>query len=361
MFPPSVAKEFCAPMSPTLPALAGAALTAPWGVFEVLLLVTFAAHLLVMNVALGGTLLAFCSPGPRRGAAGALAGRLPTAVAVTVNLGVPPLLFASVLYGQYLYTAAILSATTWVSFFLLVMVAYGLLYRFQSRFQAAGATLLSGLAAVLLLAASLIMTNIATLMIRPEAWKAASAMPTGGFLNLADPTFLPRWLHFVLASLAVAGLFLALIKSRAAGRGDADARKSLDLGLAWFTRATLVQLAVGTWFLLALPGDVRHLFLTGNASATAVLAVGALLALMALVHGFRGRPGRAALYMVAAVCFMVAVRDLVRRACLAPFFLPESLPVVPQYGPFVMFLASLLVVVGSIVWLVAVHRRAGKE
>ena len=348
-------------MSPTLPALAGAALTAPWGVFEVLLLVTFAAHVLVMNVALGGTLLACCTPGPRRGAAGALAGRLPTAVAITVNLGVPPLLFASVLYGQYLYTAAILSARTWVSFFLLVMVAYGLLYRFQSRVQAAGATLLSGLAAVLLLSASLVMTNIATLSIRPEAWNVAAAMPTGGFFNLADPTFSPRWLHFVLASLAMAGLFLALIKSRAAGQGDDDAREAMRLGLAWFTRATLVQLAVGTWFLLTLPGKVRHLFLAGNIPATVILVVGVLLAIMALMHGFRGRPGRAALYAVAAVCFMVVVRDLVRRMSLAPLFLPESLPVNAQYGPFFMFLASFLVVAASTVWLVAAHRRAGKE
>ena len=173
------------------------------------------------------TLLACCTPGPRRGAAGALAGLLPTAVAITVNLGVPPLLFASVLYGQYLYTAAILSARTWVSFFLLVMVAYGLLYRFQPRVQTAGAGLLSGLAAMLLLGASLVMINIATLSIRPVAWNVAAAMPTGGFLNLADPTFLPRWLHFVLASLALAGLFLALIKSRAAGQGDDDAREAM--------------------------------------------------------------------------------------------------------------------------------------
>ena len=73
------------------------------------------------------------------------------------------------------------------------------------------------------------MTNIATLSIRPEAWNVAATMPTGGFFNLADPTFFPRWLHFVLASLALAGLFLALIKSRAAGQGDDDAREAMRL------------------------------------------------------------------------------------------------------------------------------------
>jgi hypothetical protein len=345
-------------MPPSLSFPAGLALPAPWGVFEVLLLATFAAHLLVMNVALGGSLLAFFTAAARRPAAGTLAGPLPATVAVAVNLGIPPLLFASVLYGQYLYAAAILSAAAWVAFFMLIMAAYALLYRFQSRFTTTAGPVLAGLAALLLLGASLVMTDIATLMIRPEAWKASLGQPAGLFLNLSDPTFLPRWLHFVLASLAVAGLFVALVKSRAAGRGEAAARETMRLGLFWFTRASLAQFVVGGWFLFALPEEVRHLFLAGNASATAVLAVGLVLAILAVIHGLRGAPGRASVYTVATVCFMVAVRDLVRRACLAPHFLPEALPVAPQYGPFVMFLASFLAVSGIVVWLVAAHRRA---
>lgn len=344
-------------MPATSPMALGSAITAPWGVFEILLLVTFAAHLLVMNVALGGALLAFFLPGPDRKTAGVLAGKLPTSVAVTVNLGIPPLLFASVLYGQYLYTAAILSAVTWVSFFLVVMLAYALLYRFQPRALTPGAAWLAALAAGLLLAASAIMTNVATLSVRPEAWKAA-AIPGGTLFNWADPTFFPRWLHFVLASLAVAGLFLALVSRRAAGRGDAAARERERAGLAVFTRATLAQIAVGGLFLWTLPEAVRGLFLGGDPGATSVLALGLVLAGMAVWQGWRGAAARTAAYAVATVCFMTVVRELARRAELAPHFAPGDLPVVFQAGPFVLFVVSAVVVAGGIAWVVAVYRRA---
>lgn len=347
-------------MSPSLPVLPGAALPAPWGLFEVLLLATFAAHLLVMNLALGGTLLALFTPGPGRGLAVGLARPLPTAVAVTVNLGVPPLLFASVLYGQYLYSAAIFSAVAWLSFFLLVMVAYGLLYRFQSRAERPGASGLALAAGLLLLAASLVMVNVASLAVTPGAWSAAGSWPEGFLLNLADPTLLPRWLHFVLASLAVAGLFLALVKARAAARGDAAAKALRGLGLAWFGRASLVQLLVGAWFLLTLPRGVARLFMGVDALATGTLLLGIVLSVAAVIAAWRRAPGLAAVCLVAAVCVMVGVRELVRRACLAPYFLPESLAVAPQYGPFVMFALSLLAVAVLVVWMVAAHRRAAR-
>lgn len=352
-------------MPSSLLAAAGSALPAPWGLFELLLCVTFAAHLLVMNVALGGTLLALLTPGQGRGVVADLAKRLPTSVAITVNLGVPPLLFASVLYGHYLYTAAILTAVTWLSLFMVVMAAYALLYVAQSRVTVSGAgngSLTLALAALLLLAASFILVNVSTLSLRPESWKAYFEHPGGTIIHWEDPTFLPRWLHFVVASLAVGGLFVALINRKAAGRSDATAKDRVRLGLAWFNRATLAQLGIGIWFLFALPGDVGFLFLGGEPFYTAALLIGVALAGASLVQGFKGAVGRATSFTVATVLVMVVVRELARRAFLAPYFLPESLPVLPQYGPFVMFLGSLLVVSGIIAWVVVAYRRtAGRN
>lgn len=346
-------------MPPSLPMPPGLDIPAPWGLFEVLLLITFAAHLLVMNAALGGTLLALFTPGPDRGVAAGLGKRLPTTVAVTVNLGIPPLLFASVLYGQYLYTAAILSAVAWLSLFLVVMLAYALLYYAQPRLSAsdAGAGLVVAAAALFLLAASLILVNVATLALRPEAWNAYFDHPAGTVLNLGDPTFPPRWLHFVVASLAVGGLYLALINRKAAGRGDARAALRLRLGLSWFTRATMFQFAVGLWFLFSLPEDVRLLFLGRSQLHTLVLLFGVGFAGASLIQGVKGAPGRATGFAVATVLCMVVVRELVRQAFLAPYFSPASLPVLPQYGPFLLFLASFAVVAGVTVWIVAAWRR----
>lgn len=345
-------------MHPSLPAPPGAALTAPWGIFQLLLLVTFVAHLLVMNVVLGGTLLALFAPGRQRHVARFFAGRLPTSVAITVNLGVPPLLFASVLYGTSMYTGAILSAVTWVSLFLVVMLAYALLYLYQPRAASPASALVALPAAVLLLAASLILVNVSTLSVRPEAWGAYFARPDGTVLNLGDPTFWPRWLHFVAASLAVAGLYAALAGRKAAGLGDAEAAWRVRFGLACFTRATVVQLVIGLWFLVSLPTAVRATFLGGNLLATFLLALGVVLAVGSLVQGRRGAVVRTVLLALGTVGVMAGLREMARRAYLAPLGLPETLPVVSQSGPFSAFLISFAAVAVVTGVLVIVYRRA---
>jgi hypothetical protein len=344
-------------MHPSLTVPPGLALPLPSGIFEILLLVTFAAHLLVMNVALGGTLLLFLAPGADRGAAVALGKRLPTTVAITVNLGIPPLLFATVLYGRYLYTAAVLSAAVWLSLFLVVMIAYALLYRAQPRLAEKGATAIVVLAACLLLVASFILVNVSTLSVRPEAWKAYFDHPGGTIINFGDPTFFPRWLHFVTASLAVAGLFLALVSRKAAAAGDAGAAARMRSGLWWFTRATMVQFALGLWFLFALPGGVLRRFMGGSGLDTLALLLAVVLAVFALLAGLKAKIGRTVGFVVATVCAMTVVRELARRAYLAPDFSPASLPVLAQWGPFVMFAASFVVCAGIVVWMVSAYRR----
>jgi len=346
-------------MSPSVSIPPGLALPGPWGLVECLLLVTFAAHLLVMNAALGGLVIALATPGPRRNAAVSLAGRLPVAVAITVNLGIPALLFASVLYGQYLYTAAILSAVSWLSLFLVVMLAYALLYVWQPRAALPGATGLAVLAALLLLAASLILVNVSTLALRPEASTAYFDRPDGTILNFDDPMFFPRWLHFVTASLAVGGLFLALVNRKGAAHGDALAISRTRLGLSWLSRATMVQFLVGLWFFLSLPENVRLLFLGGDGLSTVVFVLGLGLAGASLIQGLRGATGRTAILVAATVLAMAGVRELVRRSLLAPDFRPESLPVLPQYGPFIMFLGAVAAVGCTVAWIIVVWRRAG--
>ncbi len=165
----------------------------------------------------------------------------------------------------------------------------------------------------------------------------------------------------MLASLAVGGLGLALLNRRAAAGGDAEAQARLELGLRWFTRATLVQMAAGVWFLLALPPEIMLGFLGGDALATAVFLAALALAALSLAYGLKGRPLAAAASLAATVLAMVGVRDLLRRACLAPFFLPERLAVTGQYGPLVMFLLSLAGGLALVAYLLRLARRAGRE
>lgn len=349
-------------MHPTVSLAPGLALPAPWGLFEPLLLVTFGAHLLAVNVALGGSLIALLSPGPDRGAAVDLGRRLPTSVAIAVNLAIAPLLFASVLYGQYLYSAAVLTAVTWLSLFMVVMIAYALLYYAQPRMARSAARPVVFVAACLLLAASAILVNVSTLAVRPAAWMAYFDNPGGTILNVGDPTFFPRWLHFVTASLAVAGLFLALVNGRAAAGGETGAVARRALGLAWFSRATMVQFFLGLWFLLALPGAVRGVFLGGSFWGTVVLLAGVALAVLALRQSQKGAAGPAAGSVLAAIACMIVVRELARQAYLAPAYSPADLPLRVQYGPFLMFAGAALGTAAAIVWMVGSYRRqAGRD
>jgi len=75
--------------------------------FEFLGGLTLMLHLLVINVALGGSLLLLFSrlkgalQGPDTDIQGVLGGKIPTAFAVGITLAVAPLLFVQVLYGHF--------------------------------------------------------------------------------------------------------------------------------------------------------------------------------------------------------------------------------------------------------------------
>jgi hypothetical protein len=349
------------PMPPVLTLAPGEAIPGPWGLVEALLVLTFAAHILVVNVALGGTLLTLFAPGAGRETAMGLAKRLPATVAVGVNLAVPPLLFASVLYGQYLYTAAIVSAVPWLSLFMVVMVAYALLYVYQPRAGAPGAGLLPAAAALLLLAASLILVNVSVLTVRPDLWTQYFTAPAGLATGLADPTFLPRWFHFLAASLAVGGLYVALFSRKAPKAPDAGAAGRSRTGLSWFIGATLAQIPIGLWYLLSLPTPVMERFFGLHAGGSLAFVAGLGLAAAAVFSAFRGRPGRAAFFIALTVVCMAVVRSVARLGYLAPQFDPAALPEDFQVGPFVFFVASTAAVAAASVWAVAAYRRTAKR
>ncbi len=86
---------------------------------------------------LGGLLLAvllslFRNSPQSRVAARALARRLTVVMTYVINLAVPPLLFAQVLYGRALYTSTVLIGLYWISILGLLTLTYWLLYRFTA-------------------------------------------------------------------------------------------------------------------------------------------------------------------------------------------------------------------------------------
>ena len=334
----------------------------PWGWFRALLLLTFVLHLILMNLMLGGGLVGLWRRW--RGGASAVEGRsLPTLIALTVNLGVPPLLFVQVLFGQFLYSSSILMAAWWISVIPLLILAYYAAYGSAGAVKRSGraSTVWLGISTFLLLVVGFLYTNNMTLMVRPERWTAYFQGGGGGFLNLSEPTLFPRFLHFVVAAVAIFGLGSALYHQIAGRRAGSARPEEIRDGLRLFAFASMAQVVVGVLFWLTLPAPIRNLFAGGSGVHTGHLWGGALLGLAAIGTALRRQLGLTVALALVTVVTMVLVRDLVRDAYLAPHFRPADLPVATQWSPFVAFVGSLLVVVAILVWMARSAWAVGRE
>jgi hypothetical protein len=350
-------------------------------VFELLEGLTFTIHLLLMNAMLGGSLLAAVAA--IRGAKSepekpsglgqsvlAYPKHVPTMIALTINFGVAPLLFVQVTFGHLIYTSSILMAVFWLAVIPVLIIAYYAAYLSTDLQSSIGrktrlrstriSRIAAPLSALLLLYVAFVLVNNNTLMLQPERWLPYAENRRGTMLNLADPTLWPRYLHFVLSAVAVAGLYVAL-KDWWVHRNDKHAegakerpavgRPARKLGLKIFAHTTFAQLIVGFWFLFALPDNVRNAFIGGDSLGSALLALGILTGVGAALMALKDNLQLATILLVGTVVLMVAVRAMVRTQYLLPYFKPESLQVKAQSSPLVLFILILVAAVVLIAWM----------
>ncbi|PIE58857.1 MAG: hypothetical protein CSA33_01550 [Desulfobulbus propionicus] len=342
------------------------ALPVHWYWFDLMLLLTFFLHIVFMNVMLGTacivTLTHLFSKGEGSLLCESTAQGLPSIIALTVNLGVAPLLFIQVLYGHLLYTSSILMGVFWLWIIGTLITAYYLAYLYKYKYNKlhSGRFLLTAAITLLLLFIGFVFTNNTTLMLNPGSWTRYFDQPHGFLLNTADKTILPRYLHFITSAIAVGGLSLALFFSGKVKKGDLQAGAMVTQGCQWFTGATLVNFASGTWFLESLPQGL----LTSSGTPVWFLIflfcgitsgiVAAVLAMREQVHG-------AAASALLSIFFMVLVRDRVRSAFLEPWFSPTELTVQPQYAPLLLFLIICAGGLLLIVWMIRLVMAADKK
>ena len=109
------------------PAVDPIPLPAPVWLLKLLHIVTLSLHFVAVEMLLGGLLLAVLLSLFRNSAhslvtARALARRLTVVMTFVINLGVPPLLFAQVLYGRALYTSSVLIGLYWIALIPMLML-----------------------------------------------------------------------------------------------------------------------------------------------------------------------------------------------------------------------------------------------
>jgi len=328
------------------------------GYFDGLLLLTFPLHLLLMNAMIGAMALAlwahWCKTPVSERLAYQLAKILPLLIAFTINFGVPPLLFTQVIFGHYLYSSSIIMGVYWLSVIPVLLIMYYGAYLYDFKFWNFGRRGLPilALSGVLMLAIGFIFTNNMTLMINTEAWQEYFSHSGGLFLNLADATLVPRYLHMMVGALAVGGLAVAVL-SRLWQQKDAEvAALAMTSGMRLFFYATCVQVVLGVWFLLALPANVMMLFMGQQFIATLLFIVALVLVVSVLLTAWKKRLGRCAWLTVTLLYVMSFMRAVVREGYLNQHVVEQTVATQHDYSPLMLFVVTLVIGLALIAWMV---------
>lgn len=361
-------------MSP-FPAVDPIPVPAPIWLIKLLHIVTMALHFVAIQMLVGGLLVAlllhlFGRSGSSRTSAAALARRLPIVMTYVINLGVPPLLFAQVLYGRALYTSSVLIGSWWIAVIPLLMACYWSLYQFSGRLDKGRSGWWFGGAAFVLagLIAQIYSSNM-TLMLRPEAWAAMyQSSPAGVHLPSGDPTMPWRLLTFFCGALLTAGLWMIWLAGRSTFEAE-DARFLRTLGGRLAAVMAVVEIGVVRQLAASQPAAVRSA-LDGDAiaqgSAFAWMAAIALVVLAGSLAGFTRvlsgwLPWAALLVAVVRTGAIAVYRDALRdQTLLTQGFDVWQRNVATNWGVVGLFLALFIGGLAAAGWLVSVVARANR-
>jgi hypothetical protein len=363
----------------SFPAVDPIPLPAPIWLLKLLHIVTLALHFVAVEMLLGGLLLAilfslFRGSPASMVAAKAVARRLTVVMTFVINLGVPPLLFAQVLYGRALYTSSVLIGVYWISIIGILTLTYWLLYRFTARLEAGKSAWWVGLSAWVLAGfiARLLSTNM-TLMLRPEVWRemySNSAM--GAYLPTGDPTLTPRWLLMMAGGLLFGGLWMVYLSGRSTFSAE---EKSFLAGVGGKVAAVfgLVYLAAGVWAAGVQPEIVKvglhtdALYKFAGFAGYGWLALVVVAVLAGAVAGF-GKVSAAwlgwvgvllgVLIEITFVVYRDGVRDL---TLLSKGYNVWDRAVATNWWIVGLFLVLFVAGLGVIGWLISVVARARKD
>jgi len=256
---------------------------------KALLVALFLLHILFVNLMVGGSALAtvFEIVGSPRPKFDSLARKVADTITVNkslaVVLGVGPLLCINLVYTVHFCSANALTGFAWISVVPLVILAFliGYVHKY-TRDEWTGPKkqlhiVTGALAALIFLSVPFIFLANINLMLFPDQWPTV----TGFFSSLRAGNVFPRYFHFVTASIAITGLFLAGWMART--------KYPIERELPGFTRpslrrffyrvaffATLAQFLFGPFVFFTLPSVGITLELILLVIAAIVLALSVL-------------------------------------------------------------------------------------
>jgi len=306
---------------------------APEPLLVAVLVVFFILHIVFVNLMVGGVILTVRYQ--LKGLRDPRFDRLAHVIAetITVNksiavvLGIGPLLAINTLYTLYFYSANALTGTMWLMIIPMVTVAFLLTYLHKFSWDAMATwrrthIAIAAIAAAIMLVIPLVFLANVNLMLFPDQWTRV-----GGFIDaLMLPSVLSRYAHFLLACLALTGLYLVWLIRRMS-----DARIH-GIGLprdgllrrfyGWAALPSLAQFLVGPILLLSLPPAGLAPSTIGVILTGAAIAMPALFLMWLELRSPGTTIGRRfwpiAGLLCATVMCMASGRHLYRSAALAP-------------------------------------------
>ena len=253
-----------------------------------LLVISFLAHILFINLMLGGSILSviFQIMGLREKKYDTLAFEISNTITVNksiaIVLGVAPLLIINVLYTVYFYSANALTGNLWISIIPLLILAFLLTYYHKYQWQKFSEKkwlhISIGISATLIfLFIPLIFLSNINLMLFPEKWTEVK----GAFSAMILWNVIPRYFHFLAGTTAITGLFITWYFGRKAypfeerlpGFSSAEIKK-LGYKLTFYVTAS--QVFFGPFVLFTLPWGSVNWHLIGVVTTGATIAATAL-------------------------------------------------------------------------------------
>ena len=338
---------------------------------QVLMVFTFVLHIMFVNFTIGISFLSvygYLNGGEYwKRLSKSLARATTVNISMAMVLGIAPLLFLQVVYDPFWYASNMLSAAWAIGFIFIMMLGYSLTYVFYLKRDSRGKGFaLFGITAfALFLLAGSIMHVLGYQLLQPEKWlgwyiKNGAVDTSGTSLHTFQ---LPRFLHFIIPSFAMTGIFLMLYAWYFKDREDMD-KKYLE----WVSRTgakmafyfTAIQVIIGLWWLFSVPLEfkffINPFFLTGT---------GIGIVLLYLLYSAQKDPAKYAAPSL-AVAFLTIFGMSYARETLRTKYLDRfgysifNYKLNIDWGSTALFLSTFIVGLIIIGYLVSVAYKSGK-
>ena len=343
-------------------------------IFQILMILTFAIHITFVNLLIGSSILTLYSYLKKDDKWNKLTLTLTKTTTVAISFailfGVAPLLFIQVIYDFFWYSSNMLSAWWMLAFIGLLALGYFLIYIFYLNLKSKRKGILSIIlliAIICFLIDGFIMHFINYQILHPEKW--ASSYINGDFIKTSGTLIIGfsffRFLHFIVPSFAIVGLFLMLYSSYFEKRDDFDSnflkwchKKGYFLTLY----ATVVQFLVGILWLLKIPANFKFYF----NPAFLISLISAIILLVLLISAYKNpstiKPVVISIIMFITILLMSVSRETLRTIYLSKFnYSIYKYKINLSWGSTLLFFATFLMVIFILSYIFTVTYKAGTK